>query len=66
MAFRLLDLVVIYLFLENRKNDILTEEEKEIIQNTKTDYELYSEEKRKLMDDYKEKILRRHNIPRKI
>ena len=61
MAFRLLDLIVIYLFLENRKEDTLTPEEKEIIQNTKTDYELYSEEKKMMINDYRKKILHGHN-----
>ena len=59
MSFRLLDLVVIYLFLENRKTDSLTDEEKEIIRNTNVDYELYSEYKKSLMNDYKTKILER-------
>ena len=59
MSFRLLDLVVIYLFLENRKTDSLTVEEKEIIKNCNIDYELYSDEKKALMSDYKVKILKR-------
>lgn len=59
MSFRLLDLVVIYLFLENRKADSLTEAEKEIIKNANIDYESYSEKKKSLMLEYKNKILNR-------
>ena len=57
MSFRLLDLVVLYLFVRNRKIDCLTEEEKEIISNAYIEYELYSANKKQLMSDVKEKIL---------
>ena len=57
IAFRLLDLEVIYLFLENRKNYRLTTEEKEIIKKTSVEYEAYSTEKKKLLKDLKNKIL---------
>ncbi len=59
MSFRLFDLVVIYLFLESRKGDTLTEEEKGIVRDALIDYQLYSQEKKQLMSDYKQKILMR-------
>lgn len=57
MAFRLLDLVVLYLFVNNRKDDTLTDEEKQIIRNANIEYELYSENKKELMSKLKKMIL---------
>ena len=57
MSFRLLDLVVIYLFINNRKNNNLTEEEKQIISNIKIDYEKYSDEKKKKIIELQNLIL---------
>ena len=57
MAFRLMDLVVIYLFVKSRKEDTLTEEEKQIITNANIDYELYSDNKKELMSKLKKMIL---------
>ena len=59
MAYRLLDLMVIYLFLENRKTDTLTSKEKEIISNAIIDYEKYSPKKKELLKETKKKILQR-------
>ena len=58
MSFRLLDLIVLYLFLENRKTDTLSENEKDIIKKALIDFPLYSEQKKDKMRDYKEKILK--------
>lgn len=58
MSFRLLDLIVLYLFLENRQTDHLSTEEKNIIENVFIDYALYSDEKKDKMESYKEKILK--------
>lgn len=57
MAYRLLDFVVIYLFLRNRKNNSLSEKEKEIINNSFIDYELYSENKKNTIRDFRKKII---------
>lgn len=57
MSFRLLDFLVIYLFLENRKNYELTLEEKEIIDTAFIDYEKYSEEKKSMLLELKRKCL---------
>ncbi len=51
MAFRLLDLEIIYLFLANRKRYQLSLDEKEIINNTFIEYELYSKEKIEILKD---------------
>lgn len=51
MAFRLLDLQIIYLFLANRKNYKLSLDEKETINNTFIEYELYSKEKVEILKD---------------
>lgn len=56
MAFRLLDLTTIYLFIRNRKNEILPENEKEIIKNTNIDFEIYSKEKKQIMNNLIQKI----------
>ncbi|MCI8965313.1 MAG: hypothetical protein HFJ43_03045 [Clostridia bacterium] len=52
-AFRLLDLIVIYLFQKTRGKNFLTDTEKEIISNVRIDYDEYSEQKKKLMLDVK-------------
>lgn len=57
MAYRLVDLVIMYLFIENRGKSSLTNEEKEIIKNANVDYELYSENKKKIINEFKKKIL---------
>lgn len=56
LAFRLLDLTTIYLFIRNRKNEILLENEKEIIKNTNIDFEIYSIKKKKMMKNLIQKI----------
>ena len=61
MAFRLLDLAVIYLFVKNRKENTLADDEKEVIKNTNIEYELYSESKKELMSKIKEMILENRN-----
>ena len=58
MSFRLLDLIVLYLFLENRKTDTLSENEKDIIKKSLIDYPLFSEQKKTKMKRYKEEILK--------
>ena len=58
MSFRLLDLIVLYLFLENRKTDTLSENEKDIIKKALIDYPLFSEQKKAKMESYKEEILK--------
>ena len=58
MSFRLLDLIVLYLFLENRKTDTLSENEKDIIKKALIDYPLFSEQKKAKMERYKEEILK--------
>ena len=55
--FRLLDLVVLYLFIRNRKVNNLTDEEKQVIRDARIDYEEYSEEKKKKMEEVKTLIL---------
>ena len=57
MAYRLVDLVIMYLFIENRGKSSLTKEEKEIVKNANVDYEFYSENKKKIINDFKKKIL---------
>ena len=56
LAFRLLDLTTIYLFIRNRKNEALPEDEKEIIKNTNIDFEIYSIKKKKMMKILIQKI----------
>lgn len=56
-SFRLLDLLVIYLFINNRKVNTLTDEEKQIIGNIKIDFEKYSDEKRKKIIELQNMIL---------
>ena len=57
IAYRLIDLVIMYLFIENRGKSSLSTEEKEIIENANVDYECYSENKKKIINDFKKKIL---------
>ena len=57
MAYRLVDLVIMYLFIENRRKSSLTNEEKEIIRNAIIDFEYYSENKKQIINDFKKKIL---------
>ena len=57
MAYRLIDLVIMYLFIENRGKSSLSIEEKEIVKNANVDYECYSEDKKKIINDFKKKIL---------
>lgn len=54
--FRLLDLLVIYLFLENRKEN-LSPEELEIIEKTNIDYPKYSNRKKEVLKHYKDLII---------
>ena len=57
MAYRLVDLVIMYLFIENRGKSSLTNEEKEIIRNATVDFEYYSENKKQIINDFKKKLL---------
>lgn len=57
MSFRLLDLVVIYIFIKSRKKNDLTGEEKQIIKNAKIDYGEYSKNKKEMIKKLKEMIL---------
>jgi len=57
LAFRLLDLVVLYLFIRNRKVNNLTDEEKQVIRDARIDYEEYSDEKKKKIQEVKNLIL---------
>ena len=57
MSFRLLDLVVLYLFIRNRKENNLTDEEKQIIRDTNIEYEAYSENKKKKLLELRDLIL---------
>lgn len=56
VAFRLLDLTTILLFIRNRKNEALPEDEKEIIKNTNIDFKKYSKEKKQIMNNLIQKI----------
>ena len=57
MAYRLVDLVIMYLFIENRGKSFLSSEEKEIVKNVNIEYELYSENKKKIINEFKKRIL---------
>lgn len=57
MAYRLIDLVVIYLFVRDRGIETLTDSDKEIIKNCKGDYELFSDNKKAMIVDIKQKII---------
>ena len=57
MAYKLLDLCVIYLFKKSRSIDYMTTEDKEIIKNTNIDYEQFSETKKNMMTNLIEKII---------
>lgn len=56
MSFRSLDLLVLYLFLENRKNDILTKEESDIVSNAFIEYPKFSKTKIQFLKSLKEKL----------
>jgi len=56
MSFRLLDLLVLYLFLENR-NESLSTTDKEVVENTFIEYEKYTPKKKQLMRTLKKDIL---------
>lgn len=58
MAFRLFDLLVLNLFLDNR-DETLPEDEKEIVNDALIDYEKYSEEKIEKANELKRKIVLR-------
>lgn len=57
MSFRLMDLLVLNLFAQNRGSNGLTEEEKGIVENASEEYPLYSDSKKKLMKEFKKDIL---------
>lgn len=57
MAYRLVDLVIIYLFIENRGKGSLTNEERETVRNATVDFEYYSENKKQIINDFKKKLL---------
>jgi hypothetical protein len=59
MAFRLMDLMVLWLFLENRGVNTLTPSEKEVIANAYVEYPSFSLEKQNNMKDLKVKILKK-------
>jgi hypothetical protein len=59
MAFRLMDLTVLWLFLESRGVNNLTPIEKEIIANAYVEYPSFSLEKQNNMKDLKVKILKK-------
>ena len=61
MSFRLLDLAVLYLFINNRKVNSLTEEENQIIKNASINYEKYSDKKKEKLEELKELILNYNN-----
>ena len=56
-AFRLIDLVVINLFLVNRGFNAITKEDYKIIDETKIIFKEYSEDKIKKLTYFKEKII---------
>lgn len=57
MAFRLMDFVVIDLFLENRETESLSAQEKEIVENAYIEYPKFSQEKQMKLQRLKTKIL---------
>lgn len=58
MAFRLFDLLVLYIFLESR-NETLSDDEKAVVQKADINFEKYSDEKIALLNDLKQKIILR-------
>ncbi len=56
MSFRLMDLLVLYLFLQNRK-ETLNDEEKEIVKNANIEYYKFSTQKKDILEKYKSLIL---------
>lgn len=57
MSFRLMDLLVLNLFAQNRNNNGLSDEEKDIVENADITYPKYSEDKKTLMKKLKRDIL---------
>lgn len=57
MSFRAMDLVVLDLFLKNRKNNHLSDKEASIITNTFIDYEKFSTEKKNYLNNLKNNII---------
>lgn len=58
MSFRLFDLLVINLFIESRKKNDLTNDDKKIVQNTFINYDKYSAQKIEKLQELKQKILK--------
>ena len=56
-SFRLMDLLVLYLFKKSRGNQILNDREIEIIKNSKIAWKEYSKEKEKLIIELKGKLI---------
>ena len=56
MSFRALDLLVLYLFLENRKTDVLTKAESAIVSNSFIEYPKFSKTKIQFLKSLKEKL----------
>lgn len=56
MSFRALDLLVLYLFLENRKTDVLTKEESDIVSSAFIEYPKFSKIKIQFLKSLKEKL----------
>ena len=57
LAYRLMDLVVIYLYKKSRNFDTMLDDDKEIIKNTFIDYKAFSETKKNMMKDLIQKII---------
>ena len=57
LAYRLMDLVVIYLYKKSRNFDTMLYDDKEIIKNTFIDYKAFSETKKNMMKDLIQKII---------
>ena len=56
-SFRLLDLLVLYLFKKSRGKEVLNNREIDIIRNTKIAWKEYSKEKKQIMLDLKDKLI---------
>ncbi len=61
MSFRLMDLLVIFLFIRNRDKKYLTNEELDIIKNTNIEFSRYSNTKKELMTYLQSKIIEKSN-----
>lgn len=57
MSFRLMDLLVLFLFVRSRNSKVLTEQDIEVIKNTNIEFNRYSTNKKELMYDLQEKII---------